>query len=82
MDTIAAISDVRSRLPSLVTLIEKKKRQRVIITRGGHPAAVMISPEELETLEILADKQLMFSLLKSEADFRAGRTISYEDIFK
>jgi len=82
MDRIAAISDARAHLPALVGLLEKKKRQRVVITRGGHASAVLISPEELETLEILADKKIMFSLLKAEEDARAGHLLRYEDIFK
>ncbi len=58
------------------------KRDRIIITRNGAPAAVMLSPEELETLEILADKRLMRSLLKAEEDERAGRLVEQSEIFK
>jgi len=82
MDKIAAISDVRAHLPSIVSHISKKKRHRCVITKGGKPSAVIVSPEELETLEILADKKLMLSLLKAETDERAGRLVQYEDIFK
>jgi PHD/YefM family antitoxin component YafN of YafNO toxin-antitoxin module len=82
MDKIAAISDVRAHLPEIVTMLGKKKRLRYVITRGGKPSAVLLSPEELETLEILADKKLMLSLLKAEKDERAGHLVQYEDIFK
>jgi len=82
MDKIAAISDVRARLPEIVSSLEKKKRLRYVITRGGKPAAVILSPEELETLEVLADKSLMLSLLKAEDDERAGKLVQHEDIFK
>ena len=82
MDRIAAISVARANLPSFVSLLGKKRRQRFIITRGGKPAAVLISPEELETLEVLADKKLMLSLLRAEDDARAGRLVTYEEIFR
>ena len=82
MDQITGISDMRARLPEIVTLIEKKKRLRFVITRGGRPSAVLISPEELETLEICADRKLMLSLLKAEEDERAGRLVKYHDIFR
>lgn len=82
MDKIAAISDVRAHLPGIVASLERKKRLHYVITRGGKPSAVLVSPEELETLEILADKKLMLSLLKAEEDERAGRLVEYEDIFK
>ena len=82
MNTIAPISYVRTHLPEMVALLGKKGRNRVTITRNGAPSAVLVSPEELETLEILADKKLMLSLLKAEGDERAGRLVEHEDIFK
>ena len=75
MDKIAAISEVRAHLTEIVNSLEKNKRLRYIITRGGKTAAVILSPEELESLEILGDKPLMLSLLKAESDQRAGRLV-------
>jgi len=66
----------------MVASLGKNKRGRVIITRNGLASAVLLSPEELETLEVLADKKLMLSLLKAEEDERAQRLVEHEDIFK
>ena len=82
MTKIAAVSYVRAHLPEMVANIGKKKRDRVIITRNGAASAVLVSPEELETLEVLADKKLMLSLLKAEDDERAQRLVEHEEIFK
>ena len=82
MDKIASISQVRANLPKLVAGLGKRGRERVIITRNGAAAAVLISPEELETLEILADRKLMLSLLKAEDDVKAGRLVEHADVFK
>ena len=82
MDKIASISSVRANLPRLVASLGKRKRDRIVITRNGAAAAVLLSPEELETLEILADRKLMLSLLKAEEDVKAGRIVEYEDVFK
>lgn len=82
MDHIAPISHVRAHLPEIITFLGKHKRARYVVTRQGKPAAVLLSPEELETLEVLADKKLMLSLLKAEKDERAGRLVKHEDIFK
>lgn len=79
---IASVSYVRAHLPEMITSLRRKKRGRVIITRNGNASAVLLSPEELETLEILADKKLMLSLLKAEADERAQRLVEHEDIFR
>ncbi|MBI4387239.1 MAG: type II toxin-antitoxin system Phd/YefM family antitoxin [Elusimicrobia bacterium] len=82
MTKIAPVSYVRAHLPELVAALGKKRRGRVIITRNGTASAVLMSPEELETIEILADKKLMLSLLKAEEDERALRLVEHEDIFK
>ena len=82
MTKIASVSYVRAHLPEMVASLRKNKRGRVIITRNGAASAVLLSPEELETLEILADKKLMLSLLKAEEDERAQRLVEHEDVFK
>lgn len=82
MDKIASISHVRAHLPEIISGFKKNRRSRVIITRNGSAAAVLLSPEELETLEILADRELMLSLLKAEDDIRAGRIVKHEDVFR
>ncbi len=82
MDTIASLSYVRNHLPGLVMSLGKKKRRRVVITRYGSASAVLMSPEEVETLEIMADRNLLTSLLKAEEDERAGRLLRHEELFK
>ncbi|MDD5544275.1 MAG: type II toxin-antitoxin system Phd/YefM family antitoxin [Acidobacteriia bacterium] len=82
MTKIAPVSFVRAHLPEMVASLGKNKRDRVVITKNGAPSAVLVSPEELETLEILADKRLMLSLLKAEEDERANRLVEHEGIFK
>ena len=49
-----AISEVRSNLPNIVDNISKYL-DRVVISVNGKPKAVMISAEELESLEETAD---------------------------
>lgn len=82
MDTIAPLTEVRAHLPSLIKSLEKGGiRRRVIITRNGRPSAVLLSPEELESLEILADKDLMLSLLRAEKEVRSGRLLRHDEVF-
>ena len=82
MTKIASVSYVRAHLPEMVASLGKKKRGRVIITRIGAASGVLVSREVLDTLEILADKKLMLSLLKAEDDERAQKLVEHEDIFK
>ena len=80
MDKIGPISEVRAHLPEVVDGVRKTKK-RFVITRQGRAVVVMISPEELETLEIMADSELLKSLIRAEADVKTGRLHSHKDVF-
>jgi antitoxin YefM len=45
-----SLADVKNRLSEVVDRLERE-HGRVIITKHGHPAAVVISVEDLESLE-------------------------------
>jgi len=80
MDYIVPISEARGRLPELIKKIAHIGRH-LIITRNGRAEAVMISPAELETLEILADKNSLDSIRRAKKDIKEGRLHSFEDVF-
>ncbi len=81
MDYIVPISEARGKLPELIEKISHLGK-RLIITRNGRAQAVMISPEELETLEIKADSVLLRSILRAEEDIKEGRLYSHKEVFK
>jgi len=81
MDYIVPISEARGKLPELIKKISHIGKH-LIITRNGRAEAVMISPEELETLEIKADAELLRSILRAEEDIKADRLYSHRDVFK
>jgi len=64
------LSEVRSTLSAIVERVEGT-HERVTITRNGHPAAVLISPDDLEaleeTLDVLSDPVTMQRLRDGEA---------------
>jgi antitoxin YefM len=70
------LADVKNRLSEVVERLERE-HGRVVITKRGRPAAVVLSIDDLEgleeTLEILSDKSLMRKLRMSQADVEAGR---------
>lgn len=71
------LAEVKDRLSEVVETI-RRQHGRVVITKHGHPAAVLLSTEDLasleETLEILSDPELMAAIREAEADVAAGRT--------
>jgi antitoxin YefM len=56
----------------------------VTITRNGHPAAILISPDDLEaleeTLDVLSDAELMARLRQAEHELRRGDTYSEAEL--
>jgi antitoxin YefM len=76
-------TEARARLSDLLDQVERS-HEHVEITRNGRPAAVLMSPEEyesiVETLEILGDDELLGALEQSEEDVKSGRLRSWEDI--
>jgi len=79
------ISEVKARLPELVTGVEEREEE-VVVTRNGRPAAVLVSYAEFErlkeTLDVLSDPDLMRQIEKSRAFYASGRKgVSFEDVF-
>lgn len=81
MDYIMPISEIRGKLPEMIEKISKIGKH-LIITKNGRPAAVLLSPEELETLEIQADQKMLQAILRAEEDIRDNKLYLHEDIFK
>lgn len=85
MAKILPISEVKARLPELVTAVEEREEE-VIVTRNGKPAARLINYDEYErlkeTLDVLSDPDLMQQIRESLADLAAGKKgLSFEEVF-
>lgn len=83
MSNLISISDARANLPDLVAKISSTLG-RVTITVNGQPKAILVSAEELESLEetaeILAIPGALESIKKGENQIRKGEFISLEDL--
>lgn len=71
------LADVKNRLSEVVDSLERE-HGRVVVTKHGRPAAVMLNVDDLEsleeTLEILSDPALMAAVRAGSDDVAAGRT--------
>lgn len=54
MSETRSLADVKAHLSEIIDLVESH-HERVIITRNGRPAAVLLSPDDLEALEETLD---------------------------
>ena len=71
------LAEVKNRLSEVVDRLERE-HGRVVITKHGRPAAVMLSLEDLESLEetlaVLSDPELMAAIREADAEVAAGGT--------
>jgi len=69
------LADVKNRLSEVVDRLERE-HGRVVITKHGHPAAVVMSVEDLEsleeTLDIMDSAELLADIRASLAEAAAG----------
>lgn len=77
------LAEIKKRLSEIVDGVELR-HDRVLLTRNGRPAAVIISPDELEaleeTLEILSDPKAMREIRQAERAVEKGRVVTGDEL--
>ena len=78
MTEVLAFSDVKAHLSELAERVERE-HERILVTRNGRPSFVLMSPEDLdsleETLDVLRDPELVASLARSRAEQERGESL-------
>lgn len=82
-DVVLPLAEIKKRLSEIVDGVEDR-HDRVVLTRNGRPAAVLISPAELEsleeTLEILSNPKALRAIRAAERDLDAGKGVDAEGL--
>jgi antitoxin YefM len=69
---------VRDHLSEMVDRVERH-HERLIVTRNGRPAAVIISPDDLaqleETIEVLSDAEALADIREADAAYARGDVV-------
>lgn len=69
------LADVKNKLSEVVDRVERE-HGRVVITKRGRPAAVVLSIDDLEsleeTLDVMGNEQLMADVKEGLAEIAAG----------
>jgi len=83
MNNFIPVSDARANLPSLVNKVEKNL-ERVVISVNGKPKVVMLSMEELESLEetaeVLAIPNIKKDIAKSKKQIKKDQYIPLSNL--
>ena len=83
--TTDSLRNVKDRFSEFVDRVERE-HERVVVTRNGRPAAVLISLDDLDsleaTLEVLSDSEAVRGLIEAEAAVAAGEVVRGVDAVK
>lgn len=84
LKNILPVTAVKRDLMKLLTRLENGD-SHVIITKDGRASGVLMSSTEyeglIETLEILADKNLVRQIKKSKKEMASGKSFSHHEVF-
>ena len=73
-----SLRDVRDHLSEVIDRVEHQ-HERVVVTRNGKPAAVILSPDDLaqlqETIDVLSDPQALADIREADAAYTRGDVI-------
>lgn len=77
-----SLRDVRDHLSEVIDRVEHQ-HERVVVTRNGKPAAVILSPEDLaqlqETIDVLSDPQALADIREADAAYAGGDVVRGAD---
>ncbi len=73
-----SLRTVRDHLSEIVDRVEQH-HERLVVTRNGRPAAVLISPEDLaqleETIAVLSDADALADIREADAAYARGDVV-------
>jgi antitoxin YefM len=77
------LAEIKKRLSEIVDGVEEH-HDRVVLTRNGRPAAVILSPDDLEALEetlhILSDPKAMREIRRAERAVETGDVVTADEL--
>ena len=83
MSTPLSLAEVKAHLSELVARVNGQ-HERVTVTVHGRPSAVLVSVEDLESLEetiaVLSDSKAVQALVQSEAELARGEVVSADEL--
>ena len=77
------LAEIKAHLSEIVDRVEEQ-HERVTLTRNGRPAAVLISPDDLEaledTLDLLADPEARSEIERARGEIAKGKGIDADEL--
>jgi antitoxin YefM len=82
-DLTLPLAEIKARLSELVDGVEQR-HDRVLLTRNGRPAAIIMNPDDLEsleeTVEILSKPKALREIRAAEREIDRGRDVDADEL--
>lgn len=83
MSETLPLAQIKAHLSEIVDRIERE-HERVILTRNGRPAAVLLSPDDLaaleDTLDLLSNPAALEEIRQARDEVARGETVTAEEL--
>jgi antitoxin YefM len=83
MSETLPLAEIKAHLSEVVDRVEGR-HQRIVLTRNGRPAAVLISPDGLEaledTLDILSSPEALAEIQRAREEIARGEGVTAEEL--
>jgi antitoxin YefM len=83
MSETLPLAEIKAHLSEIIDRVERE-HERIVLTRKGRPAAVIMSPEDLEaledTLDLLSDPKAMKEIKAARDDVAKGRVLTADQL--
>ncbi|HVE45226.1 MAG TPA: type II toxin-antitoxin system Phd/YefM family antitoxin [Acidimicrobiales bacterium] len=83
MSQTLPLAEIKAHLSEIVDRVERE-HERIVLTRNGRPAAVIMSPADLEaledTLDLLSDPQALKEIEAARDDAAKGRVVDADEL--
>ena len=83
MEETLPLAEIKAHLSEIVDRVEQE-HDRVVLTRNGRAAAVIMSPEDLEaledTLELLSDPAALEEIDRARQDVARGKVVTADEL--
>ena len=81
MSDTLPLAAVKAKFSEMVDRVEQH-HDRITVTRNGRPAAVLVNPDDLasleETLELMSNPAAVAELARARKEIRSGKVMSAE----
>ena len=81
MSDTLPLAAVKAKFSEMVDRVEQH-HDRITVTRNGRPAAVLVSPDDLasleDTLELMSNPAAVAELVRARKEIRSGKVMSAE----